>query len=95
MLLQLAGVEQPFYELTPEEAADIDASMAEAERDVPELHLCGRAHRMATQTMTQSTALTAQAAPSRAATGMRRIDHAAGCAGCGAAGPWAWAWACT
>lgn len=31
-LLQLAGVEQPFYELTPEEAADIDASMAEAER---------------------------------------------------------------
>jgi len=32
MLLQLAGVEQPFYELTPEEAADIDASMAEAER---------------------------------------------------------------
>ena len=32
MLLQLAGVEQPLYELTPEEAADIDASMAEAER---------------------------------------------------------------
>jgi hypothetical protein len=32
MLLQLAGVEQPPYELTPEEAADIDASLAEAER---------------------------------------------------------------
>ena len=32
MLLQLAGVEQPLYELSPEEAADIDASMAEAER---------------------------------------------------------------
>ena len=32
MLLQFAGVEQPLYELTPEEAADIDASMAEAER---------------------------------------------------------------
>jgi len=33
MLLQFAGVEQPLYELTPAEAADIDASMAEAERD--------------------------------------------------------------
>jgi hypothetical protein len=32
MLLQLAGVEQPLYELTPEEAADVDASLAEAER---------------------------------------------------------------
>jgi hypothetical protein len=32
MLLQLAGVEQPPYELTPEEAADIDASLTEAER---------------------------------------------------------------
>jgi hypothetical protein len=32
MLLQLAGVEQPPYELTPEEAADIDASLAEADR---------------------------------------------------------------
>jgi hypothetical protein len=32
MLLQFAGVEQPPYELTPEEAADIDASLAEAER---------------------------------------------------------------
>jgi predicted transcriptional regulator len=32
MLFQLAGVEQPPYELTPEEAADIDASLAEAER---------------------------------------------------------------
>lgn len=32
MLLQLAGVEQPPYELTPEEAADIDASLGEAER---------------------------------------------------------------
>jgi hypothetical protein len=33
MLLQLAGVEQPHYELTPDEAADIDASLAEAERN--------------------------------------------------------------
>ena len=32
MLLQFAGVEQPPYELTPEEAADIDASLAEADR---------------------------------------------------------------
>jgi len=32
MLLQLAGVEQPAYELTPEEAASLDASLAEAER---------------------------------------------------------------
>lgn len=32
MLLQLAGVKQPLYELTPEEAADIDASMVEADR---------------------------------------------------------------
>jgi hypothetical protein len=32
MLLQLAGVEQPLYELTPEERADIDASLAEADR---------------------------------------------------------------
>ena len=31
-LLQLAGVEQPPYELTPEEAADLDVSLAEAER---------------------------------------------------------------
>jgi len=32
MLLQLAGVEQPLYELAPEEASDIDASLAEADR---------------------------------------------------------------
>jgi len=32
MLLQLAGVEQPPYRLAPEEAADIDASLAEADR---------------------------------------------------------------
>ena len=32
MLLQFAGVDQPPYVLTPEEAADIDASLAEAER---------------------------------------------------------------
>jgi hypothetical protein len=32
ILLQLAGVDQPPYELTPEEAADVDASLAEAER---------------------------------------------------------------
>src|SRR6185436_5023789 len=65
-----------------------------AERDVPELHLRGHAHLMATQTMAQSTALTAQAAASRATTGMRRIDHDAGCGGCGDAAPWLWAWTC-
>ena len=32
ILLQLAGIDQPLYELTPEEAANIDASLAEAER---------------------------------------------------------------
>ena len=32
ILLQLAGVEQPSYELNPEEEADLDASLAEAER---------------------------------------------------------------
>jgi predicted transcriptional regulator len=32
MLLQFAGVEQPPYVLTPEEEADLDASLAEAER---------------------------------------------------------------
>ena len=32
MLLRFAGLEQPFYELTPEEAADIDVSLKEAER---------------------------------------------------------------
>jgi hypothetical protein len=30
ILLQLAGVDQPPYELTPEEGADLDASLAEA-----------------------------------------------------------------
>ena len=30
ILLQLAGVDQPPYELTPEETADLDASLAEA-----------------------------------------------------------------
>jgi predicted transcriptional regulator len=30
ILLQLAGVDQPPYELTAEEAADLDASLAEA-----------------------------------------------------------------
>jgi hypothetical protein len=32
ILLQLAGVDQPTYELAPEEAADLDASLAEAAR---------------------------------------------------------------
>jgi predicted transcriptional regulator len=32
MLLQFAGVEQPPYVLTPEEEADIEASLGEAER---------------------------------------------------------------
>jgi predicted transcriptional regulator len=32
ILLQLAGVEQSSYELTPEEESDLDASLAEAEQ---------------------------------------------------------------
>ena len=32
VMLQLAGVEQPPYILTPEEEADLDAAIAEAER---------------------------------------------------------------
>jgi predicted transcriptional regulator len=32
ILLQLAGVEQPPYELTPEEQADVNSSLVEAER---------------------------------------------------------------
>jgi hypothetical protein len=32
MLLQFAGIEQPPYELTPAELADIEASFAEAKR---------------------------------------------------------------
>jgi hypothetical protein len=32
ILMQLAGVDQPPYQLTPEEAAAIDLSLAEAER---------------------------------------------------------------
>ena len=32
ILLQFVGVEQPPYMLTPEEEADIDASLAEADR---------------------------------------------------------------
>jgi predicted transcriptional regulator len=32
ILLQFTGVEQPPYVLTPEEEAEIDASLAEAER---------------------------------------------------------------
>ena len=30
ILLQLAGLDQPPYELTPEESADLDASLSEA-----------------------------------------------------------------
>ena len=32
IMLQLAGIEQPPYVLTPEEEADLDASIAEAKR---------------------------------------------------------------
>jgi predicted transcriptional regulator len=32
IMLQLAGIEQPPYVLTPEEEADLDASIAEADR---------------------------------------------------------------
>ena len=32
VLLRLAGLEQPAYQLSPEEEADLDASLAEAER---------------------------------------------------------------
>jgi len=46
------------------------------------------AHLAASQTMAQRQALTAIAAKSRDATGMRRIDQVAACAGWGEAGPW-------
>jgi hypothetical protein len=67
-----------------------------AQRDVAELDLgfrLGRhAHLIATSTTAHRPALTASAAQSRASTVMRRIDHGAGCAGCGVAGPWLWVW---
>ena len=62
------------------------------QRDVTELQLRGHAHLIASHTAAHSTALTANAAPSRETTVMRRIDHGAACAGCGVAGPWLWAW---
>jgi hypothetical protein len=61
-----------------------------AERDVAEFYLSfdliQHAHLIATSTTTHRQALTASAAPSRAATVIRRIDHGAGCAGCGVDG---------
>ena len=65
-----------------------------AQRDVPELHLRGHAHLIASHTTAQRPALTASAAPSREATVMRRIDKGAACGGCGDAGPWACARGC-
>ena len=41
MLLQLAGVDQPPYELTPEEAADIDASLVPRHSDYDSLDVTG------------------------------------------------------
>ena len=58
-----------------------------AERDIAELQLRGHAHLIASHTAAHSTALTTSAAPSRAATVMRRIDQGAAWAGCGDAGP--------
>jgi hypothetical protein len=51
------------------------------------------AHLVASHTMAQSAALTASAAASLDAAGMRRIDQVAACAGWGDAGPWLWGWA--
>jgi hypothetical protein len=48
-----------------------------AKRDIAKLQLRGHAHLIASQTAPHSAALTASAAPSRAATVMRRIDHGA------------------
>jgi hypothetical protein len=62
-----------------------------AQRDIVESYLRGHAHLIESQTTAQRQALTASAAPSRETTVMRRIDQGAGCAGCGEAGPWAWA----
>jgi hypothetical protein len=45
------------------------------------------AHLIAIKTIAQRAALTTSAAPSLAATVMRRMDQAATCAGCGEAGP--------
>jgi hypothetical protein len=61
-----------------------------AQRDVTKLQLRGHAHLIASHTTAHNPALTASAAPSRAATVMRRIDQGAACAGCGVAGPWLW-----
>jgi hypothetical protein len=54
------------------------------------LQLGCHAHLMASHTTAHRPALTAAAAPSRANTVIRRIDHGAVCAGCGVAGPWLW-----
>jgi hypothetical protein len=58
--------------------------------------LRGHAHLIDNHTTAQRPALIASAAPNRATTVMRRIDHGAACAGCGVAGPWLWwfAWSC-
>ena len=67
-----------------------------AERDVAKPYLSfelrRHAHLIATSTTAHRPALTTSAAPSLAATVIRRIDHGAGCAGCGVDGPWLWAW---
>jgi hypothetical protein len=44
--------------------------------------------------MAHRPALTAIAAANRESPVIRRIDHGAGCAGCGEAGPWLWACPC-
>jgi hypothetical protein len=58
------------------------------------LQLRRHRHFIANQTNAQSAALTATAAVSRESTVMRKIDQVTGCAGCGAADPWLWAWEC-
>jgi len=67
-----------------------------AERDVLECELRRHAYLIESQTTAHSAAETVTAAARREATGMRKIDHDAACAGCGEAGPWlcAWAWSC-
>ena len=65
-----------------------------AQRNILEEKL-RHAHLIDSKTIAHNAAETATAATKRKATGMRKIDQVAACAGCGEAGPWLWicAWA--
>ena len=52
-----------------------------AERDIVEFKLRRHAHLIESQTTAHSTAQAVAAAANREASGMRRMDHDAGCAG--------------